>query len=134
MRAYFKRVQPPNGPAFTGGIGWIDLHHGQHRRDWHLDRDQVSDFLFDHVADHALGLGAENIEWEDLVRLVGRALQRKQAHLGTVAVRHDQFVPGMDLCELGRREFHIGALNFGRHRFATPQQGISTQGNKNTHA
>ena len=24
MSAYFKRVQPPNGPAFTGGIGWID--------------------------------------------------------------------------------------------------------------
>ena len=25
MRAYFKRVQPPKCPAFTGGIGWIDL-------------------------------------------------------------------------------------------------------------
>ncbi len=25
MLAYFKRVEPPNGPAFTGGIGWIDL-------------------------------------------------------------------------------------------------------------
>lgn len=25
MLAYFKRAEPPNGPPFTGGIGWIDL-------------------------------------------------------------------------------------------------------------
>ncbi len=26
MAAYFKRVQPPKGKQFTGGLGWIDLH------------------------------------------------------------------------------------------------------------
>jgi len=26
MTAYFKRVQPPKGKEFTGGLGWIDLH------------------------------------------------------------------------------------------------------------
>ncbi len=25
MLAYFKRIQPPSGLAFTGGIGWVDL-------------------------------------------------------------------------------------------------------------
>lgn len=26
MAAYFRRVQPPGGKLFNGGIGWIDLH------------------------------------------------------------------------------------------------------------
>ena len=58
----------------------------------HVLGKDVAQFLLDHVADHALGLGAEHVERERLDPGHGRRLQSQQAYLGPVAVSDDQAV------------------------------------------
>ena len=50
------------GRIAKGWIGRIHLDHRQKRREWHLERKQVPEFLFEDVADHAFCLSAEDIE------------------------------------------------------------------------
>ena len=80
------------GRVLERGIVRVDLDHRQERRERPLDRQQVAQLLLDHVADHPLGLGAEDVE---RVRLDGRvrgALEGQQPDLRAVAVGDDELV------------------------------------------
>ncbi|MNQ79175.1 hypothetical protein D3C85_941090 [compost metagenome] len=86
-----------NGPAFLGGelfrlglavdradgfgrvlegrvIG-IDFDLGQQGREGHFEVQQIAQFLFDDVADHAFGFGTEHVQRIRRNRGVGRRLQ-----------------------------------------------------------
>ena len=43
-------------------IAGIDLDHREQRGERALERQQVAELLLDHVADHAFGLCAEDVE------------------------------------------------------------------------
>ena len=51
----------------------VDLDHREDARERLLERQQVAQLLLDHVADHPLGLGAEDVERVGLDLLVRRA-------------------------------------------------------------
>ena len=74
-------VDSPNA-----GIGGIDLDHRQQGRERPLERQEVAELLLDHVADHALGLGAQHVERIGLDLVVSGALQGQQTDLRPVAV------------------------------------------------
>ena len=94
---------------------------------------QVADLLLDEVADHALGLGAEDVERIGLDVLVGRALQGEQADLRTVAVGDDELVLARDPGEGLGRDPDVGPLMPGGHRLAPLQQGVAAEGDDDTH-
>ena len=86
-----------DGPDELGGVGErrirrVDLHHGQHGGERLLEGQEIAQFLLDHVADHALGLGAEDVERVCFHLLVGGRLEGQQPDLRPVAVRDDQLV------------------------------------------
>ena len=69
-----------------GRVRGIHLDLGQQGRATALRWQQVVQFLFDQVADHAFGLGIQDIQRIGLLRLVGVTLQGQQADLRSVAV------------------------------------------------
>ena len=69
-----------------GGVVAIDLDQGQQRREALVQWQLVPELLLDEVADHPLGLGAEQVERVRLDLGVGRALQRQQTDLRPVPV------------------------------------------------
>ena len=71
----------------------VDLDHRQDRRERHLERQPVAQLLLEHVADHALGRGPEDVERVGLLFLVGGGLQGEEPDLRAVAVGHDERVP-----------------------------------------
>ena len=80
------------GRVLERGILRIHLDHREQGRERHFEGEQVPELLLDHVADHPLGLGAEHVEREVLVGLVGRVLEREQPHLRAVAVGDHELV------------------------------------------
>ena len=78
------------GRPLEGRIGAVDLDHGQQRRQMALERQLVAELLLEHVADHPLGLRAQDVERIGVDRCVGRALERQQADLRAVAVRRSR--------------------------------------------
>ena len=115
------------------GSSRIDLDHGQDRGERHLEGQQVAELLLDHVADHALGLGAQHVERIGLVGLVGGALQRQQPDLRAVAVGdHELVLPGDRRERLGR-DADIRALDLGGHRLAALQQGVAAERDDDAH-
>lgn len=98
------------GRVLECGVVGVDFDLGQERGEGHLEVQQVAQFLFDDVADHAFGFGAEHVQRIRRHRGVGRRLQRQQADLRTVAVGDHQFVAGMDLGDLFRGDPDVGAL------------------------
>ncbi len=99
-----------------------------------LERQQVAQLLLDEVADHPLGLRAEDVEGVRLRLPVRRRLQREQADLRTVAVADDQLVLKRDRRErlAGQPDFEPLALH--RHGLAAALQGIASEGHHDTHA
>ena len=75
-----------------GRVRRVDLDHRQHGRQRLVEGHQVAQLLLHEIADHALRLGAEDIERVGRDLLVGRALERQQADLGSVAVGDDELV------------------------------------------
>ena len=109
--------------AENAGSSSVDDDAGQDR-DCLLVRDRVAQRELEHVADLALGLGAENIERVRRRVGVGVAHQRQQPHLGPVAMGDDQLVarpPG----RAARRGAGRAGLVFGLERFTATQQGIA---------
>lgn len=107
------------------GVRGIDFNLGQDRRERHFERQQVAQFLFDQIADHAFGLCAEDIERIGRDFLVGRALRSKQADLRPVAMRYDDLVAGCDARDLGGGNLHVFALLVFRHRLAALQERVA---------
>ena len=79
--------------SWKAGIVRVDLDHGEEGGDRLLEGQDVAELLLDHVADRALGLGAEHVERRVLAG-VGDLLQRKQPDLRAVAVGDDDLVLG----------------------------------------
>ena len=101
-----------------GRVGGVDFDLGEQGGEGHLDRQQVAQLLFDHIADHAFGFGAEHVQRVGVLGIVGIALQGQQAHLRAVAVGHHQLVAGGDLGDLFTGDAHVVALVLGGHGFA----------------
>ena len=114
-------------------IGRVDLDHRQDRRERHLQRQQVAELLLQDVADHPLGLRAQDIERVRLDLLVRRALQGEQPDLRAVAVgQHELVIPG-HCRQRRRRGAHVGSLRLRRHRLAALQQGVTAQRDHDPH-
>ena len=115
------------GRIGEGRILGVDLHLGQQRGDV-AARHQVFQLLDQHVADHALGLGAQHIQGIGGDLGVGAVLQGQQADLRAVAVHQHHVVllgdPGDGLGGGG----YVLALDVGFKGLATTEQGIATQG------
>ena len=117
----------------NAGSSRIDLDHRQQRREGALERQQVAELLLDHVADHAFGLRAEHVERIGLDLLVRGALQREQPDLRAVAVADDELMLGGHRRERVGGDPHVGALVFGGHRFAAPQERVAAQRGDDEH-
>ena len=116
-----------------GGIVAVDLDHREERGERDLGRQEVAELLLDHVADHPLGLGAEDVERVRLDLLVRRRLQREQAHLRPVAVRQHELVVLGDRRERPGRDRDVGPLGVGGHGFTPLEQGVATEGDEDAH-
>ena len=106
----------------------IDLDHRQEGRKGPIEREEVADLLLDHIADHPLGLSAEDVEWIGIDVLVGGSLQCEQADLRPVSVRDDELMVGRHAGEGGRRDPHVGALPPGGHRLTRASAGRCHRG------
>ncbi len=103
------------------------------RREWLLGRQQVAQLLLDEVADHAFRLGAEDVERVRLDLLVGRALERQEADLWTVAVGDHQLVVRGEGSQLLRGHAHVLPLVLGGHGLPATEQRIAAQGDDDPH-
>jgi hypothetical protein len=98
----------------------IDLDQGQQRGQALLERELVAELLLDQVADHALGLGAEQVERVRVDGRVGGALQREQPDLGPVAVRDHELVLERHRSQRLAGHARVGTLVLGRQRLPPP--------------
>ena len=121
------------GRDSEAGIVAVDLDHGEQGREGHLEREQVAELLLDHVADHALRLGAEHVERIGLVGLVGGALQREQPDLRAVAVGDHELMLGGERRQRLRGDADVRALHLGGHRLAAPQQRVPAERDDDAH-
>ncbi|MCY1438401.1 hypothetical protein D9M71_545970 [compost metagenome] len=116
------------GRLLEGRVGAVHLDLGEDGSEGQLGRQQVAQLLFDHVADHAFGLGAEDVQRVGVGGIIGRALQGQQADLRAVAMGNHQFVAGGHLGDLLAGDAHVLALILRGHGLATAQQGVAAQG------
>jgi len=88
------RVDRPDGFARTaeGRVRRVDLDLGQQDGASAPGGQQVAQLLLDQVADHPLGLGAQDVQGVGTCAPALRALQRQQSDLGPVAVGDDQLM------------------------------------------
>ena len=80
------------GRVAEGRVVGVHLDHGQDGGQRHLEGQHIAQLLLQQVADHALRLGAQDVQWIGLDVRIGRRLQRQQPDLRAVAVRHDQLM------------------------------------------
>lgn len=97
----------------------VHLDLGEDGGERHFERQQVAHFLFDHVADHALGFRAEDVQRVGRDLVVGGTLEGQQADLGAVAVGDHQLVAGRHLGDLFGGDPHVFPLVVRGHGFAT---------------
>ncbi len=105
----------------------VDLHLGQQGGDV-AARHQVLQLLDQHVADHALGLGAQHIQGIGGDLGVSAVLQGQQADLRAVAVHQHHVVILGDTGDGLGGGGDVLALDIRFKRLATTEQGIATQG------
>ena len=118
------------GRVLEGRVGRVDLDHREHRGQRLLEGHEVAQLLLDEVADHALGLGAEDVERVGRHLLVGRTLEGQQADLWSVAVGDDQLVLVGDRRQLDAGGPDVLALVLGGHGLASAQQARCHQGRR----
>ncbi len=111
----------------------VDLDHGEQRRDRLLEREQVAEFLLDHVADHSLGPRTQNVERIGVSGVVRRGLERQEADLRPVPVREHQLVLECQGRQLLRCHAHVGALGLRGHRVRSLEQGVAAQCHDDPH-
>ena len=116
-----------------GRVRRVDLGHREDRGEGALEREEVPHLLLDDVADHPLGLRAEDVERVRLDARVGRLLEGEEPHLRAVAVRDDDLVVVGDRRERLAGPLHVGPLVLGRHRLSALQEGVPAQGDDDAH-
>ena len=52
----------------------------------------------------------------------------------SIAVRDYEFIAGLDFGKCNSSGLHIGALSFGRHWLAAPQQRVSAESDNDPHS
>ena len=111
----------------------VDLHHRQERRERDLEREEVAELLFDHVADHPLGLGAEDVEGKRLHIEAGRRLEGEESDLRPVPVRDDELVlPCHGRQSLGGSA-NVRPLVLRCHRLAAAEKRVPSEGDDDPH-
>ena len=107
-------------------VGCIHFDERQERRDADVEGQLVAEFLLDDIADHSLGLRAEQVERVGVDHGVCRRLEREQPDLRPVAVRDHELVL---VCE-GRERAACGAcvhlLVLCRQRLAAAEESVAT--------
>ena len=128
------RSGPTNlvGSSNAGSSGSTS-HHRQDRRERRVRRHHVAELLLEDVADHALGLRAEDVERVRLDLRVRRRLQRQQADLRAVAVGEHQLVLLRDGGQRRRGGADVDALVLGGHRLAALEQRVAAQRHHHAH-
>ena len=114
-------------------VGRVDLGHRQHGGERLLERQQVPQLLLDQVADHPLGLGAEDVERVAGHVVVRGRLQREQADLRAVAVGDDELVLDRDRGQRPAGGRDVGPLPLDGHRLASALQGVAAQCHHDPH-
>jgi hypothetical protein len=129
------RIDGPDEFGWIGkcGVSRINLDHGENSRRRNLSREMVSQFLLNHVADHTLGLGIQHVQGIGFDCRIAGSLESKQADLRPVPVRENELMIGCQGCQCPGCCTDILPLYICRHRLPPFQQGVSTQGDDNSH-
>jgi hypothetical protein len=96
-------------------------------------RQLVAELLLYQVADHPLGLRAQQVERVRVDLGVGRALQREQADLWPVPVRDDELVLEGDRRQGLARHAGVRTLVLRRRRLAAPEERVPPESNDDSH-
>ena len=121
------------GRVAERGVVLVDLDHGQQGGDPLVRWEQVAELLLDQVADHALGLRAEDVQRVGVDLLVRRSLEREQTDLRAVAVRDDQLVVGRQRGERPACGSHVHTLVLCGQRLTPAEEGVAAQRDDDPH-
>ena len=115
-----------------GGIGGVDDDLRQERRDLPTG-ELVPQALLEEVADHALALGAENVERVGADAGVGLALEGEEPDLRAVPVRDDDVVSPGELGHGPHGDADVPLLDRGLGGLTAPEQRVPTEGADDPH-
>lgn len=121
------------GGILHGRIVGVHFDHRENRGDRFLRRDQVPELLFDEVADHALGLGTEDVERVGGDIVVAGRLQRQQPDLRAVAVRNHQLMVDGHRRKCLACGLHVRPLTLDGHGLTSLLKRISPKCNHDSH-
>ncbi len=121
------------GRVAERGVVLVDLDHGQQGSDPLVRWEQVAELLLDEVADHALGLRAEDVQRVGVDLLVRRSLEREQTDLRAVAVRDDQLVVGRQRGKRPACGSHVHTLVLCGQRLTPAEEGVAAQRDDDPH-
>ena len=121
------------GRVLEGRVARVDLHHREDRRERDVAGDHVAELLLEDVADHPLGLRAEDVERVRVDVGVRRRLEGEQPDLGSVAVGEHELVRLGDGRQGRRRAADVHPLVLRRHRLAPLQQGVAAERHHDAH-
>ena len=110
-----------------GGVVSVDDDLRQDR-DRRPSGQAVPEFLLEHVADHALALGAEDVERVRRHVGVGERLQRQQPDLRAVSVGEHDLVRRGKRGDRRHRVARVAALHLRAQLLASPEQRVSAEG------
>ena len=90
--------------------------------------------LEEEVADHALRLGDEGIEWIGMGEVrIARALEGQQADLRAIAVRNDEVMVKGERCKRLDCRNDVLLLELGERGLASFQERVASQGDDDSH-
>ena len=116
-----------------GRVGRVNLNHGKKGSERDIPWKQVTEFLLDHVSDHALCLGIEDIKGIGFNAGIGSGLQREQSDLRPVPVREHQFMLMCKRCQCTGCRTDVDPLAVSSHRLAPFQEGVSPKSDYDSH-
>src|SRR5579862_7734305 len=111
----------------------MNLDEGQKRREAHAHGQLVPELLLNQIADHALGLRVEDVEWIHVDVLVRRALEREESNLRPVSMRDHELVRSRDRRKRAAGALGVRTLVLGRELFAALKKRIATESDNDAH-
>ena len=116
-----------------GRVGRVDLDLRQERGEPLVLRQLVAQLLLEHVADHPLRLGVQDVERIGLDLLVGRSLERQQPDLRSVAVRDHELVLERDRRQRLAGDARVRALVLGGQGLPALEQRVAAERDDDAH-